>query len=125
MYAVIIEGVVVELRETDTIGPAESAIIVECGNEVQVGWRLEAGAFVPPPEPDPNAKILTQIDELEALQTPRLLREAMKKKACVVNKPGTIVHGLSPSAAIDALDATLEDLRGQLSGTVYYQPAKG
>ena len=69
----------------------------------------------------PNAAILAQIAVLEALQTPRLLREAMKKKACVVNKPGTIIHGLSPDDAMDALDEALEALRAQLVGDVYYQ----
>jgi hypothetical protein len=79
------------------------------------GWSTE------PPQPDPNAAILAQIAVLEALQTPRLVREAMKKKACVVNKPGTIIHGLSPDDAMDALDEALEALRAQLVGDVYYQ----
>ena len=68
-----------------------------------------------------NAAILAQIAGLEALQTPRLTREAMKKKACVVNKPGTIIHGLAPDDAVDAIDTALDALRAQLVGGVYYQ----
>jgi len=68
-----------------------------------------------------NAAILAQIAVLEAMQTPRLLREALKKKTCVVNKPGTIIHGLTPEAAVDAIDAQVETLRAQITGAVYYQ----
>jgi hypothetical protein len=65
--------------------------------------------------------LLSQIRALELLQTPRLVRESQKKKDCVVNKPGTIIHGLSPEGAMDAIDEALDALRAQLTNVVYYQ----
>jgi hypothetical protein len=68
-----------------------------------------------------KAGLLAQIADLESLQTPRLLREALKKKSCTVNKPGTIIHGLSPKDAVDTLDEAIDALRAQIVGGVHYQ----
>lgn len=92
-----------------------AAFVVTDLGDYPEGWSTT------PPAPDPNAAILAQIADLEALQTPRLLREAMLNKECLVNKPGCCIHGLSPSAAVDAIDAELDTLRGQLVTQVYYQ----
>ena len=115
----IVEGRVAELDPV--LGDEECAMIVDVAPEVRVGWFWSPKGCTTPPALDPNADIDAQILALEALQTPRLLREALKKKSCTVNKPGTIIHGLSPEDAIDAIDDALTALRAQLVGEVYYQ----
>jgi hypothetical protein len=72
-----------------------------------------------------DAAILAQIADLEALQTPRLVREAQKKKACTINKPGCVIDGMSPEDAMDAIDAAADALRAQLVNPVYYQVERG
>lgn len=113
MYAVIVDGVVTELWETAVLGPKESAFIVECGDEVRVGWRLEGGEFAPAPEPDPNAEIDARIQALEALQTPRLLREALRQKQVQIEDAASVLHGLTPEQAIAFIDTQVEALREQ------------
>lgn len=68
-----------------------------------------------------NAEIDAQIAALEAMQTPRLIREAVMGLDCTVNKPGSCIHGLTPAAALAALDAQIAALRAQISSDVYYQ----
>ena len=82
MYAIIIDGTVVEVREFPALLPGESAVIMPCGAEVQKGWVIEAGTLVPPePEADPNAGIDAQILALEDTVTPRRLRDAALTEA--------------------------------------------
>ena len=121
-YARIVDNKVEELFPTlPDFHPDFVATLVEVADAVEVGMvRKENGSFAFP-APNPDAAILAQIAALEALQTPRLLREAMKKKACVVNKPGTIIHGLAPDDAVDAIDTALDALRAQLTVGAYYQ----
>ena len=71
--------------------------------------------------PSAEHQLLTQIAELEAMMTPRLIREAMMDKACTVNKPGCCIDGLTPAAALETIDANVAALRAQLSEAVYYQ----
>lgn len=117
MYAIIIDGTVAELLAAPpALEPGESAIILPCGPEVQPGWRLEAGELAPPPpapEPDPNAGIDAQILALEALQTPRLLREALRKKQVQIEDATSALFGLTPEEAIAFIDTQVEALRAQ------------
>ncbi|MHC1753361.1 hypothetical protein [Humidesulfovibrio sp.] len=117
MYAVIIDGTVAELLAViPALGPGESAVIMPCGANVQPGWRLEAGVLAPPPpapEPSPNADIDAQILALEALQTPRLLREALRKKQVQIEDAASVLHGLTPEEAIAFIDTQVEGLRAQ------------
>ena len=62
-----------------------------------------------------------QIAALEAMQTPRLLREAMLGLSCTVYKPGCCIDGMTPAAAMAHIDAQADILRAQLTGDVYYQ----
>lgn len=79
-YARIIGGVVAKITASSpNLGRGECALIVECGEAVQVGWLFHGGVIVEPPEPpapDPNAGIDAQILALEATVTNRRLREA-------------------------------------------------
>lgn len=119
MYARIIEGRVAELSEVPfALGPSECALIVECPDEVKVGWVFNGSVCA---APNPDTAILAQIAELEAMQTPRLLREAMLGKECVVLKPGCCINGMSPAVAVAHLDENLDILRAQLAGELYYQ----
>ena len=117
MYAMIIDGTVVELLAAPpALNPGESAFILPCGPEVQPGWRLEAGVLAPPtpaPEPDPNAEIDARILALEALQTPRLLREALRKKQVQIEDAASPLNGLTPEEAIAFIDTQVEALRAQ------------
>lgn len=113
MYAVIVGGVVAELREYSAPLPGESALVMECGGEVRVGWRLEAGVFAPAPEPDPNAEIDARIRALEALQTPRLVREALRNKQVQIEDAASALYGLTPGEAIAFIDTQVEALRAQ------------
>lgn len=111
MYAIIVNGTVSELRITrPTLGPGESAFILPCGVEVQPGWRLEDGELVPP---DSTAGIDAQIRALEALQTPRLVREALRKSQTVIENAASVLHGLTPEEAIAFIDTQVEALRAQ------------
>lgn len=116
MYARIIDGAVVEVREFPALLPGESAVIMPCGAEVQKGWVIEAGTLVPPapePEADPNAGIDAQILALEALQTPRLVREALRKKQVEIEDAASPLYGLTPEEAIAFIDTQVEALRAQ------------
>lgn len=117
MYARIIDGTVAELLAAPpALGHCESAIILPCGPDVQPGWRLEAGALAPPPPaptPDPNAEIDARILDLEALQTPRLLREALRKKQVQIEDAASPLYGLTPEEAIAFIDTQVEALRAQ------------
>jgi len=68
-----------------------------------------------PPAPDPNAAIDAQILALEALQTPRLVREALRKKQVEIEDAASVLHGLTPEEAIAFIDTQVEALRGQRS----------
>lgn len=117
MYAIIIDGTVAELLTAPpALNPGESVFIMPCGAEAQPGWRLEAGALVPPPsapEPDPNAGIDARILALEALQTPRLVREALRKKQVQIEDAASPLYGLTPEEAIAFIDTQVETLRAQ------------
>lgn len=71
-----------------------------------------------------RAGIRAQIAELEAMMTPRLIREAMMGKTCTVNKPGCCIDGLTPAAALETIDTRVAELRSQLAEAVYYQAPK-
>lgn len=78
MYAMIVCGVVVETSDDfPVLAPGECAHIEECGPEVRPGWTWTPGGFTAPPEPDHNAALDVQIATLEALQTPRRIRDAL------------------------------------------------
>ena len=117
MYAIIIDGTVAELLAAPpTLNPGESVFIMPCGTEAQPRWRLEAGALAPPPPapaPDPNAEIDARILALEALQTPRLLREALRKKQVQIEDAASPLYGLTPEEAIAFIDTQVEALRAQ------------
>ena len=117
MYAIVIDGTVAELL---AVAPAlesgESVFIVPCGVEVQPGWRLEAGTLAPPPPapaPGLNAGIDAQILALEALQTPRLVREALRNKQVQIEDAASPLYGLTPEEAIAFIDTQVEALRAQ------------
>lgn len=117
MYAILIDGTVAELfAAPPALAPGESSCILPCGPDVQPGWRLEAGVLAPPPpapEPDPNAGIDARILALEALQTPRLLREALRKKQVLIEDAASALYGLTPEEAIAFIDTQVEALRAQ------------
>lgn len=81
----------------------------------------EFAALCAPPPPGPDAAVLSQIATLEALQTPRLLREALLGKTRPVNKPGCCIDGMSPTAAVAYIDTQLDVLRAQLAEQPLYQ----
>jgi hypothetical protein len=99
--------------------PVRDAFIPPCPKEGSV--LNEETCLWETPSPDPDEDILAQLAELEAMQTPRLLREAMMGLTCTVNKPGCCIHGLTPSEALAAIGAQADALRAQLSHAVYYQ----
>lgn len=71
MHYVLIESNVVthvlRVPPENIFPPAIAAAYVPCSEDVQVGWLLEDGAFVAPPEPQPlpldRAAAAAQIDE--------------------------------------------------------------
>lgn len=72
-----------------------------------------------------DAAILAQLDALEALQTPRLVCEAILNTDCTVSKPGCCIDGMTPLAALAEIAAQKAALRAQLTGSVYYQVEGG
>ncbi len=96
MHAIIVEGIVSKVMEDmPALALGECAHIEECASDVQPGWTWTPEGFSAPPEPEPNAELDAQIAALEALQTPRRIRDAL----------------LTPEGA-----AWLADLEAQIAG---------
>lgn len=110
----------VELTEPMVCPPCHVTIgDAQHGPEIFSKWtaqELEAVGIVAatPALPDPRDAILQSIYELEALQTPRLLREALRKKQTVIDDATSPLNGMTPEAAIGYIDTEIEALRAQL-----------
>lgn len=117
--ALIVEGKVVGFDPGVAAGAC--ALVVDVEDGVEIGWAWTPAGCAPPAGPHPDEALLAEIAELEAMQTPRLLREAMMNKNCTVTKPGCCIDGMTPAQALEAIEDRVAELRGQLSAVQYYQ----
>lgn len=117
--ALIVDGKVAGFNPE--IAPGSCALVADVVDEAEIGWLWQPGGRMAPAAPDPDKALLAQISSLEAMQTPRLVREAMMNKTCTVEKPGCCIDGLTPVQALEAIDTRAAELREQLSTTQYYQ----
>jgi len=118
MYAQIVDGLVANISTNKEELLYGSLTQVEEVHDwdVQVGWLWTPAGCTAPPVPvvNPNAVVQAKIDALEALQTPRLLRESLLKKQAKISDSLSPLNGMTPAEAIAYIDAQVEILRAQL-----------
>lgn len=79
MYAIIVDGRVASTTEQPIVGTAEAAYIVQCTEQVQVGWVLYNGELVGPVESKPDPVQTAHSYLLADAQTVEDLRYAVAR----------------------------------------------
>ena len=113
-YAVIVDGVVSNLYVSDFPLNSED-VQTDVG---QIGWSYANGVFTPP-TPSQTAvqrpTILDQIAALEALQTPRMVREAQAGSTSTFPSTEPNFPSMTSAQALAALEAKIAALRLRLT----------